>query len=144
MTLTQHTALTAVAAVVLAPFVDTVPLVVFAVGSILIDTDHYLEYVRRTKRLSVPGMFAYYNNISKTQRPGDYFGLHLFHTFEAFAVVALVALYQPLALWLFLGMAYHFLIDFTWLYRQGYQRVRAFTTTGHLLKYARVTANSNP
>ena len=68
MTLTQHAVLTGVAAVGLAPLLDGESLALFAAGSILIDVDHYLLYIQRTRRFDIGGMFRYFAELQPIQK----------------------------------------------------------------------------
>ena len=73
MTLTQHLAVTGVAAAALSPFLNGEEILLFSAGSVLIDVDHYLLYVQRTQRLDIRGMFRYFDEeaFRFNEREGD-------------------------------------------------------------------------
>jgi hypothetical protein len=134
MTLTQHVAITSVAAVALAPFMGAGEILLFAVGSILIDVDHYLLYIQRTKRFDVRGMFRYFDDLLPIQKTIPYVGLCLFHTIDFFLIVGLLALFHPGLFSLLAGLLFHFVIDLIDLHRKGVPFIRAFFLIEHAVR----------
>lgn len=70
-------------------FTDHKQLCIAVVASVLIDIDHYFEYVRRTGELSPISMFGWYDQlaISDDAKNGQYyFGICPFHTIEFFVL----------------------------------------------------------
>ncbi len=107
MTLTQHTKLTGVAALLLFPFWNGTQLFWFAVGSILIDIDHYIFYVLRCRRFDIRGMFRYFDDLQEIQKSIPYAGLCIFHTLDFFVLIGLLALYRPFFFYLLAGLLFH-------------------------------------
>ncbi|GFO54133.1 hypothetical protein GMSM_11400 [Geomonas sp. Red276] len=134
MTLTQHLALTAVAAAPLSPLLTGHELALFAAGSVLIDVDHYLLYVQRRRNLSVSGMFAYFNDLQPIQTRIPYVGLCLFHTIDFFILLALLALWYPPLIYLLAGCLYHFAIDLYDLRRKKVIFIRPFFLVEHFVR----------
>jgi hypothetical protein len=134
MTLTQHTALTAVAAAALAPFFDGESIALFAAGSILIDVDHYFLYIQRTRRFDIRGMFRYFAELQPIETTIPYVGLCIFHTFDFFLLVALLSWFQPFFLPLLAGFIFHFIIDILYLYRKKVLFIRAFFLLEHFIR----------
>ena len=134
MTLTQHLALTGVAAAALTPFLGTGEIALFAVGGVLIDVDHYLLYIQRRRSLSVAGMFRYFSDLQPIQSTIPYVGLCLFHTIDFFILVGLLALFHPLFFFLLIGCLYHFCLDLFDLHRKGILSIRPFFLIEHLIR----------
>jgi hypothetical protein len=109
MTLTQHLALTGVAAVALSPVFDGGEIALFAIGGVLIDVDHYFLYIQRRRNFSVPGMFRYFRELQPIQSGISYVGLCICHTFDFFFLLAVLANYHPWIWPLLAGCLYHFL-----------------------------------
>lgn len=134
MTLTQHLAITAAAATVLAPLWSAEEILLFAAGSVLIDVDHYLFYAVRCRRFDVRGMFRYFDEVEKIEKSIPYLGLCLFHTLDFFLLVAILAGYYPLLLSLLVGLIFHFVIDLIDLIRKEVPFIRAFFLVEHLVR----------
>jgi len=134
MTLTQHLALTGLAAAALSPVLGAQDLALFATGGVLIDVDHYFLFVQRRKSLSVPGMFRYFRELQPLERNISYVGLCAFHTIDFFFLVALLLIRFPW-LWPFLaGCLFHFCLDLFDLRRKGIIFIRAFFIVEHLIR----------
>ncbi len=134
MTLPQHMALTAVAAAPLSPFLGVEGVVLFAVGSILIDVDHYLLYVARTGRRDIRGMFRYFDVLQPIQRSIPYVGICIFHTVDFFLLVGILAYWYPTFLPLLAGMLFHFIMDVIDLHRKGVPFIRAYFLVEHFMR----------
>jgi hypothetical protein len=134
MTLTQHVAATAVVAVPLSTFLGVGEMVIFAVGSILIDVDHYLFYVARTGRYGIRGMFRYFTALQPVQRMIPYVGVCIFHTVDFFLLVSILAYWYPVLLPLLAGMLFHFIMDVIDLNRKGIPFIRAYFLIEHFMR----------
>jgi hypothetical protein len=134
MTLTQHLALTGLAAAGLAPVLEGGEIAVFAVGAVLIDFDHYLLYVQRRRDFSVPGMFRYFEQLQPIQSTIPYVGLCLFHTIDFFLLLALLGHFFPLFHYLLAGCLFHFVIDLFDLWRKKVLFIRAYFLIEHLIR----------
>ena len=134
MTLTQHAALTGVAAAVLTPFLDGGEIILFAVGAVLIDVDHYLLYMQRRRSLSITGMFRYFDQLQPIQRTIPYVGLCVFHTIDFFLLLAVLAHFYPLFHALLAGCLFHFVLDLFDLRRKGVLYIRAYFLVEHFIR----------
>lgn len=134
MKLTQHIALTGVAALALAPMLSGGELALFAVGGVLIDVDHYFLYIQRRRNLSVAGMFRYYDELQPIQPNIPYVGLCIFHTIDFFILLAVLACFYPPVYLLLAGCLYHFVIDLYDLRRKKILLIRPFCLFEHFLR----------
>jgi hypothetical protein len=134
MTLTQHLALTGLAAAVLTPVLGGEEIVLFAIGAVLIDVDHYFLYILRRRSLSIPGMFRYYRELQPIQHTVPYVGLCIFHTVDFFVLLGLLAQFHPLLWPLLAGCLYHLFIDLFDLRRKGVIFIRPFFLLEHLIR----------
>jgi hypothetical protein len=134
LTLNQHLAITGIAAAALAPFLSTEEILIFAVGSVLIDVDHYFLYIQRTRRFDIRGMFRWFEELWKIEKTIPYVGLCLFHTIDFFLLVCFLALSHPLLLPLLAGLLFHFVIDLYDLNRKGVHFIRPFFLLEHLIR----------
>ena len=134
MTLTQHLAITGIAAAALSPFWSGGEILLFSIGSVLIDVDHYFLYIQRRRRFDIRGMFRYYEELWKIEKTIPYVGLCLFHTAEFFLLVGVLAFIYPLLVPLAVGLIFHFAADFFDLQRKGIPFIRAYSVIEHLIR----------
>lgn len=134
MTLTQHLAVTGVAAAALSPFLNGEEILFFATGSVLIDVDHYLLYVQRTRRLDIRGMFRYFDELLPIQKTIPYVGLCLFHTVDFFLLVGILALFHQFLIPLLAGLLFHFAFDLAYLHRKGVPFIRPYFLVEHAIR----------
>ncbi len=137
MNLSAHAKATGVATLCLLPFWTVAQLVGFAVGSILIDVDHYLFYVFRRRRFDVRGMFAYFDDLQELQHHIPYAGICIFHTVEFYLLVYLLSRAYPLLTPVFIGMLYHFVLDLIHLRHHRFLTGRAFFILEHFIRVRR-------
>ena len=131
MTLRAHIIQSLVISVVLFPFlgVDTV---IFFVSAVLIDIDHYLDYVFICRRFSVRGMFRFHDFIAKNIKL--VYGLSIFHTVEVFLILFVFGFWNY-RFWIVLcGFLVHFIFDCYNLYKRNYIFSRAFSIFEYILK----------
>ena len=134
MTLTQHVAMTGVAVAVLYPRHDGLHLLLFAIGGILIDIDHYLLYIQRTRGFGIRGMFRYFEELQPIQKTIPYVGLCLFHTVDFFLLIGLLAFFNPLLYPLLAGFIFHFMLDVIDLNRKGVPFIRPYFLLEHAIR----------
>jgi hypothetical protein len=117
---------------ILVPGINLIYLFLIFFSSFLIDFDHYLCAVYKTKKLRPRHAFDYYkkrsidekNDISQgIKRKGDF---HLFHTIEFHLLIGLFSFVWPVLFYLFLGMIFHSLLDVTHLISRGAFHRREF------------------
>jgi len=135
MTLKQHLAATGVAAAFLAPHCSGTDLLVFSVGSVLIDVDHLLFYYVKTGRYDVRGMFRYFREeVDQNLHSIPYLGICIFHTAEFFLLVALLTLPFPPLKFLLAGLLFHILLDIYDLIRLKVPFIRAYSVCEHFVR----------
>lgn len=134
MTLTQHVAITGIAVAALSPVEGAAGLALFAVGSILIDVDHYLLYLERTRCFSVTGMFRYFEALQPIQKEIPYLGVCIFHTVDFFLIIAFLCHFYPVLLPFLAGALFHFALDLFDLRRKGVPFIRAYFLVEHLIR----------
>jgi hypothetical protein len=139
MKLSSHIALTAPLAGLTAWQAGIVPAAWLYGGALLIDLDHFIFYALRTKRCNPLEMFTWYQESDRRCSATSYYGLHIFHTAEVFILLALTAKFLPMVPWLLLGMGFHLLLDYYWLYRHPFfsLKVRPLSWTEHLIRRRR-------
>lgn len=114
----------------------------FFASSVLIDFDHYLDYIYRNKftDFSVKRMFAYADHLD-AKMPGQHFvGLSVMHTVEflllVFAISALTNLASIEAiLW---GLLFHLGLDLIYVYRRGIFFHRALSIVEYIIRWNRL------
>ena len=89
----------------------------FFTASILIDTDHYIDFVwhSRFQNFSVRGMFRFCALMRQHHHRKEFLVLHVFHTIEFLAALAIAAFFLQNALlhYVLYGMLFHLACD--WL-----------------------------
>jgi hypothetical protein len=134
MTLTQHLALTGVAALALSPVLGSEELALFAVGGVLIDVDHYLLYLWRRRNPSVTGMFRYFRELQPIQSTIPYVGLCLFHTIDFFVLLGLLAFFHHPLAYLLGGCLFHFAFDLVHLRQEKVLFIRPYFLIEHFIR----------
>ncbi len=115
-------------AAVLYPFIGK-DSVIFFVASILIDLDHYLDFLwhNRFTDFSIKRMFAYHEWLGKHLKTPGMLSLAIFHTAEVIIPLFLVSYWAGsgalFAVWL--GFVFHILMDVYYLAAQGVPFLRA-------------------
>ncbi len=131
MRLPGHIVLGGVAAVALLPFWGIPQSLLFWASAVLIDCDHYLDYLWKTKGKdwSPRRMFRYYDAMMKSEPDRRNLGFSLMHTAEMFILVYLLALF--VSYWFFMtilaGMLFHLLTDMVWLGSKNSFFIRAYS-----------------
>ncbi|MDD5318735.1 MAG: hypothetical protein PHF79_02865 [Candidatus Pacebacteria bacterium] len=104
---------------------------IFFVASFMIDADHYLDYLWKSKGKdwSPQRMFRYYDYVTENRYDTRALGFSLLHTVELFVLVYLLAAYVEPAFFLpvLAGMAYHMIFDMIWLTYHKIPFARAFS-----------------
>ena len=118
--------------ILVAPQIKTVYLALIFFSSILIDFDHYVVSVLRTKKLRLKHSFEYHRLSTKREikemkrgikKRGDF---HLFHTIEFHVLIGLLAVLFTPFFYIFIGMVFHSLIDVFYLLYVGRMHRREY------------------
>ena len=136
MSLGSHLKYTAVASSAMLVFWNWQQILLFAIGSILIDADHYIFYIFKCKKFDIKGMFAYYNMLMREKDRITYLGVLVFHTIEFFIVVGILSLYIPVMVYLLAGLIFHFILDTIFLYKIKCISLRAYSLIQAFYYYA--------
>lgn len=80
----------------------------FFIGSFLIDFDHYLWHIIKNKNFSLKKAY-FYHHPSNKYRDKDL--LHIFHVWEFWLLMLILAFFNIFFLMVFLGMVYHLIFD---------------------------------
>jgi hypothetical protein len=126
----QHITYGGLASVALSPILGKAS-IAFWIGSVLIDTDHYLEFIyhNRFSNFSIKRMLDYHCILGDWLSRPEFINLSIFHTLESLAIVYLLSklLNSQWLVALFYGMLFHIILDTIHLYRQGATFKRAFS-----------------
>jgi hypothetical protein len=117
------------------PWTEWYYLALIFLSSFLIDFDHYMDAVLKTKKLSLFNAFDYHRELEKKElaeykrgirRKGDF---HIFHTVEFHALTFALGLVWLPFLYIFIGMFFHSAVDLISLaYEDGLYRREYFLT----------------
>ncbi len=117
MKLRQHLIIGGVAAITLYFYYDWTlwKMALFFVSSVLIDADHYWDYLWRNKFADWSGwrMFRYCNLLEERGNEKNFYAFSLLHTAEIFLLIYILARSWNYNFFItvFLGMAFHLFLD---------------------------------
>ena len=119
MKVKEHLSYSALASTALYPLFGEKTLLFF-VSSILIDLDHYVDFVyySRFQNWNIKDMFRFHGQISQWKHLPNIYALEAFHTIEFhFSILALAAYFRSTELYLvFWGLMFHMALDLIRLY----------------------------
>lgn len=100
-------------------------------SSVLIDADHYLEFLYHNglKNFSLRGAITFHSILGGWLKEEEFINLSIFHTAECILSVYLLSLWLD-SLWLkalFYGLVFHVFLDTVHLYSMGIPFKRAFS-----------------
>lgn len=108
-------------------------LMVVFLSSFLIDFDHYLASIIKSKKfLSLKESLEYHrlkgiqqvkDKQKGKRKKGDF---HFFHTIEFHALIGILGIFFPFFMYVFIGMIFHSFIDFTTLLERDYLYLREY------------------
>ena len=119
----------------LAPGVGISNVILIFLSSFLIDFDHYVNAVVKTRQFSLKSAFDYHDEEGRRQhkekkrgirRRGDF---HLFHTLEFHALIGVLGIFWSPFFFIFIGMVFHSLLDIVSLVRDDYMYRREYFLT---------------
>lgn len=105
---------------------------VFASATVLIDTDHFLEYYMATKRLDLKGLFDYHGKL--VDNLDGFLGLNVFHTLELYLLIFISSFYYPVMGTVLMAFLFHHLFDQIALSYMGRPFARAFSFFEYLYR----------
>lgn len=115
----------------------------FWIGSVLIDTDHYLEFIyhNRLTDFSVKKMYDYHNTLGGWFSRPEFLNLSIFHTVEFLFLFYILAVWldSPMLMAALLGMLFHVLTDIVFLTHQGVVTKRAHSIIEFFVRKKRLT-----
>ena len=131
MTLKQHTIQASIGSIILGPFlgIDTI---VFFLSMILIDVDHYFEFVIVCRRFGIRDMFKYYDWVWEEKQM--VYGLSLFHTAEIFLMLFVLGFWSYYFWLILFGFSVHLMFDLYYLYVHNCFFNRAFSIVEYLIR----------
>lgn len=106
---------------VVIPTISPAYLALIFLSSFLIDFDHYVASVLKTKKYSLRHSFRYHEKMEKElkkkikkgiKEKGDF---HLFHTIEFHALIGILGVFITPFFYVFIGMFFHSLLDLIFL-----------------------------
>ena len=114
------------------PKINLIHLALLFLSTFLIDFDHYLCSVLKTKKLGLFHSFAYHDEMKKQaikdrekgiRERGDF---HIFHTVEFHILVGLLSFYWIGFFFIFIGMIFHSLLDIASILYEDFMYQREF------------------
>lgn len=131
MTLKQHTIQAAIGSALLAPFlgIDTI---IFSLSVILIDVDHYFDFVIVCRRFGIRDMFKFHSWVWHNRHA--LYGLSLFHTAEVFLLLFVLGFWSHYFWLILFGFSIHLIFDLYYLYKQNCFFNRAFSIIEYLIR----------
>ena len=103
---------------------------VFWAATVLIDVDHYIDYIYRNRfsSLSIKKMFIYCDIIFDWKDRQGFLGLSIFHTIEIIMGVYLVSVWvnSDVIKAIFWGMVFHMILDIIYLLNRRSLFVRVY------------------
>lgn len=116
----------------IAPGIKISGLALIFLSSVLIDLDHYLASIMKTRKFGLKSSFDYYKKVEKQlekdkkNRIRKKYDFHFFHTLEFHILIALLGiLYSPF-FYIFIGMTFHSLLDIYDLMKKDRMHAREF------------------
>ena len=109
----------------------------FFIGGFLIDVDHYLWYFIKKRKLNLKEAYYYHRDkeyFTKEESKSDLPLLHIFHVFEIWLIVFILAFFHKFFLIIFLGLLVHVIMDITEMVRTKAYKIRAISLFYWILK----------
>lgn len=114
----------------------------FWAAAVLIDLDHYMDYVYRNgfTDFSIKGMFDYHDVLDELWERPEFLNLSVFHTIEFLGPLYLFSLQDESGiLWVvFCGFVFHVALDMIYLYRQNTFFIRAHSIAEYWVRKSRL------
>lgn len=123
-----------------APPISLLHLSLVFFSSFLIDFDHYVASILKTKKLRLKHSFDYHKKMQKVEQDEQRKGIkqrgdfHLFHTVEFHVAIAALSFVWFGFFYIFIGMAFHSLLDVFDLIRKDRFYRREFFLSRWIIK----------
>ena len=138
MKLREHLIIGGLAMVVLYPYWGPWRAFLFWGAEVLIDADHYWDYLQRSQFQDWSGrrMFRYYDRITEHLHDKNFFAISILHTAEVFVGVYLLANYWNYTFFMtvFWGMVFHIFLDMIYQLKLKCFFVRAYSVIEYLIR----------
>lgn len=103
----------------IAPHIGILEALLILSASVLIDIDHYFYYLYKEKEYNLWKLYLKlinkqkkFRQLSAEEREKYYSGFFIFHGIEVLAILFLISYFFPLAIYIFIGFAFHLLLDY--------------------------------
>lgn len=138
--LRDHVLIGGMASLMAFPFLGPWGSLAFWLSTILVDLDHYLDFLLRT-RFRMPGvgpMFRYHEILFQKKDRPEFLALEIFHTAEFLLLFGLFAFWRGgIFLSIFAGVMFHMLVDLIHLGRYRILTKRAHSLIEYLWRKKR-------
>lgn len=141
MNLKGHAVQAVIGSAVMSQYFQPVDNAVFFLSVILIDVDHYFDFVAVTGRFGLREMFKYHGWLWKHK--DTLYGLSFFHTAEVFIALYLLGGYSRYFTIILYGFLYHMTLDLITLCWYKMLFNRAFSLIEYLIK-KKITGKGYP
>ena len=115
---------------------------VFWASSVLVDGDHYVDYVYRNgfKDYSIKRMFTFHDLLFEKVKEPDFLSLNLMHTAE---LILLISVAAAMTGWVWLiailgGILLHILLDLFYMYRHDGLFKRSLSIIEYFMRWRRM------
>ena len=137
----QHLVQGGIFSAALTPWLGSDSLLVL-LSMVLIDIDHYFDYVLVCRRFGLKDMFRFHDWLWQNRE--TVYAISLFHTIEVFLLLFCLGFWNY-RFWLILsGFCLHYLFDLYYLYRHDSVCIRAFSIIEYLLRKGRHKGYPSP
>jgi hypothetical protein len=110
-------------------------IIIFLVSVILIDIDHYIWFVQKTKDYHIKSVWRYYQHLLQISKRKCEYVLHVFHTVEFWMLIILLAFVSQFFVYVAIGISYHVLLDHIYCIQHNPLQKRANSIIEWLLSY---------
>jgi hypothetical protein len=135
---TEHLLLGTAASALLYPMLGPAGAVTFLAGSVLVDIDHYIEYVyhNRLTDFGIRRMFRFHRAIGGLLKRPEMLNVEIFHTIEFMLLLYALSLYAGSAALnaFFFGILFHIALDMIDLLRRGIFFLRCNSLTEYFIR----------
>ena len=139
----DHVLLGAIIAAALSPSLGAWGAFLFWLGTVFVDTDHYLRFllVGKFRNFRIKSMFSFFEHSFQSRNHPDFLALDIFHTVEFLALLSLVTVYvAPAFLPVLYGVLFHMTTDFFHLLRHKALSKRAHSVLEYYIRKKRMKA----